>query len=127
MGWTPARTLTPPATARPASTAAALPLSPPTARDVNLASALVDVLRSFGLDEEGRSDALREGVSFLLHSQRADGSWRTTAAHSPQAYHATCSALLALSPHEHHGFGPAVPRLLRLLRRQAGLDLKEEL
>ena len=98
--------------------------------DVDLAAALVDVLRSFGVDESSASAALREGVDFLLRRQRADGSWAAAAA-SPQAvYHPTCSALLALSPHEHHGFGPAMPRLLQLLRRQAGLEddgVKEEL
>lgn len=100
--------------------------------DVDLAASLVDVLRSFGLDESSASSAsaaLREGVEFLLRRQRADGSWPAAAA-SPQAvYHPTCSALLALSPHEHHGFGPAMPRLLRLLRKQAGLEdaVKEEL
>jgi len=36
MGWTPARTLDPPATARAAPTASALPLSPPTARGASL-------------------------------------------------------------------------------------------
>lgn len=106
--------------------------------DVDLAAALVDVLRSFGVDEEApqggaaaATAALRVGVGFLLQAQQADGSWPSATPSGPQAaYHPTCSALLALSPHEHHGFGPSIPRALRMLRSQAGLQddaLKEEL
>ena len=57
--------------------------------DVDLAAALVDVLRSFAVDESSASPsaAPRKSVDFLLRRQRAHGTWPAAAA-SPQAvYH----------------------------------------
>ena len=60
---------------------------------VRQAAALLDVLRSFGLDEEARSAAVRAGVEFLLRAQRADGSWPSSTQTSQVTSHVPCMSL----------------------------------
>ena len=60
-------------------------------------------------------------IFIVTHKQAKGGGGQA-------AYHPTCAAMLGLAPHEHHGFGPAMPSVLPTLRRQAGLeDEKDEL
>ncbi len=100
-------------------------------QEVEVVAAMLDALRSFDVSVED-DDGVAAAVTFLLRAQRPNGSWPATAsAGSAQSlYHPTCVAAAALSVGDRHGFGPAVPRVLPLLREQAGLgrnDPKEEL
>ena len=78
--------------------------------------------------EEGGHEEVRAGVGFLLRTQQLDGSWpaATKGGGGQAAYHPTCAAMLGLAPHEHHGFGPAMPSVLPTLRRQAGLEEEKD-
>ena len=96
--------------------------------DVDVVGELLDAARAFGRSEEGGHEEVRAGVGFLLRTQQLDGSWpaATKGGGGQAAYHPTCAAMLGLAPHEHHGFGPAMPSVLPTLRRQAGLEEEKD-
>ena len=69
---------------------------------------------------------MRAGVGFLGTQQQLDGSGpaATKGGGGQAAYR--LMMMLGLAPHEHHGFGPAMPSVLPTLRRQAGLEEEKD-
>ena len=74
----------------------------------------LDTLKSFGLDES--DEVIRTGITYLLDTQRADGTWGDPEQKDPYTlYHSAWTAIDGLKDSAWQGKGLSFPELRQLL------------
>jgi hypothetical protein len=84
-------------------------------RDADMLGEFMDSLRAFGLSED--DTMMRDGVTYLLSHQNADGSWGDVKEKDVYLrYHPTWNSVAALSQYDWRGQRLSFPEALPLLR-----------